>query len=238
MKLKHLPISTKLMLDLLMALFFIIALGFRSTGGLAHELIGLTFCGLCILHVVINWNWYRHVPKGRYTFRRAPNTVLNLSLPVGVIVLCISGIMNSNHVFGFIKFKGSMDIRQVHSFVAYWGIILLGIHAGVQWAKVLAALKNKAGARHRWLHNNLLLRCMTVLTVAYGIWASFDRAMGSKLFLGFSFDFWDSSRPEILFYTHNVAIMALYVAITHYVLKVFTMAAGVAESRSAAAETL
>lgn len=126
----------------------------------------------------------------------------------------------------------------MHSFVAYWGSILLGIHAGVQWAKVLAALKNKAGARHRWLHNNLLLRCMTVLTVAYGIWASFDRAMGSKLFLGFSFDFRDSSRPEILFYTHNVAIMALYIAITHYVLKVFTMVAGVAESRSAATETL
>lgn len=238
MKLKHLPISIKLTLDLLMALLFIIALGFRSTGGLAHELIGLAFCGFCTLHVVINWNWYRHLQKGGYTFRRILNTVLNLALPVGVIVLCISGIMNSNHVFGYLKLKGSMDIRQMHSVVAYWGIILLGIHAGVQWAKVLAALKNKAGARHRWLYNNLLLRCMATLAVAYGIWAAFDRAMGSKLFLGFSFDFWDSSRPEILFYTHNVAIMALYVAITHYVLKVFTMISGVEESRNAAAETL
>lgn len=238
MKTKHLSISTKLTLDLLMALLFIIALGFRSTGGLAHELVGLTFCTLCVLHVVIGWNWYRSILKGKYTFRRSLNTALNLSLPVGVIVLCISGIINSNHVFGFIKFTGSMDIRQMHSFIAYWGIILLGVHAGIQWAKVLAALKNKAGARHGWLHNNLLLRCISFLAVAYGIWASFDRAMGSKLFLGFSFDFWDPSRPEIFFYTHNVAIMTLYIAITHYAFRIFTRKAAVPEAESAATETI
>lgn len=237
MKTKPLSISAKLALDLVMGLFFIVALGFRSTGGLAHELVGLAFCGLCFLHIAINWNWYRSILKGKYTIRGFLNTALNLSLPVGVIVLCVSGIMNSNQIFGFMKFKGSMDIRQMHSFVAYWGIILLGVHAGIQWAKVLAALKNKAGARHRWLHNNPLLRCMTVLVVAYGIWASFDRAMGSKLFLGFSFDFWDSSRPEILFYTHNVAIMALYIAVTHYVFKIFAKKAVTLEIESTAMET-
>lgn len=238
MRAKHLSISIKLTLDLLMALLFIIALGFRSTGGLAHELVGLTFCGLCALHAVINWNWYKSILKGKYTIRRFLNTAFNLSLPVGVIVLCISGVINSNHVFGFMKFKGSMDIRQLHSFIAYWGIVLLGVHAGTQRAKVLAALKDKAGARHRWLHNSLLLRCITALAVTYGIWASFDRAMGSKLFRGFSFDFWDSSHPEILFYTHNVAIMALYVVITHYTFRIFTRKAVTPESESTAAKAL
>lgn len=221
MKTQQLSFSAKLTLDLAMMLLCIAALGFRSTGGLAHELAGLTFCIFCSAHVVVNRKRYKHMLHGNYTLRRTLNTALSFLLPAGVAILFASGIINSNHLFGFLNFKGSLDIRQMHSSIAYWGIVLLGIHAGLQWAKVLGALKHITGARHRWLHNNLLLRSITMLIAAYGIWASFDRAMGSKLFLGFSFDFWDSSRPELLFYTHNVAIMAFYIAFTHYTFKLF-----------------
>jgi hypothetical protein len=140
-------------------------------------------------------------------------------LPVGAIVLCVSGIMSSRHVFRFLNLKGGLNIRQIHSFVAYWGLVLLGIHVGIHWDKVLTVLKNKAGTSRELIFNSLLLRGLASVTAAYGIWSSFDRAMGSKLFLGFSFDFWESSRPEILFYLHNTAIMALYIIITHYSLK-------------------
>ena len=222
MKIRQLPMIVKLVIDLVMGLFFIAALGFRSTGGLAHEWIGLIFCALGILHMTINWRWYRNILKGKYSFRRSLNAVINLSLPVGMVVLFVSGIMNSRHIFSCLNLKGSMEIRQVHSFVAYWGIVLLGVHAGIQWVKVLSVLKNKAGTLCEWLRNGTLLHSMSVLIVVYGIWASFDRAMASKLFLGFSFDFWNPSRPEFLFYTHNLAIMALYISITHYAFKVIT----------------
>lgn len=222
MKTRQLPMTIKLVIDLVMGLFFIAALGFRSTGGLAHEWIGLVFCALGILHMTINWRWYKNVLNGKYSFRRSLNAILNLSLPIGLLVLCVSGIMNSRHLFSFLNLKGSMEIRQVHSFVAYWGIILLGIHIGIQWIKVLSVLKDKTGTVCKWLRNRILLCSMAILVAIYGIWASFDRAMASKLFLGFSFDFWDSNRPEFLFYTHNIAIMALYISIAHYVLKVFT----------------
>lgn len=238
MKIRRPPILVKLALDLAMAVFFIVALGFQSIGGLAHEWIGLIFCGFGLIHVVANWNWYKCILRGKYTFRRVINTIINLILPAGVIVLCVSGIINSRHLFGFLSLKGSLEMRQVHSFVAYWGIVFLGVHAGLQWGKALTALKNKAGANIKWLFNATALRGLAAGLVVYGIWASFDREMGSKLFLGFAFDFWDSSRPLIFFYTHNTAILSMYIAITHYTIKMIALMAASLKINGGAPEAM
>jgi hypothetical protein len=115
-----------------------------------------------------------------------------------------------------------MAIRQIHSFAAYWGIVLAGVHTGMHWTRVLGTVKRLAGLRQESALTTRVLRGTALMAAVYGIWASFDRAMGSKLFLGFSFDFWDSGRPEILFYANNLAIMALYATATHYALKAVT----------------
>ena len=219
MSAKRPSILAKLALDLAMALLFIAALGFRSTGGLAHEWIGLIFGVLGALHMALNRSWYGTILKGKYGARRVLNAGLNLLWPAGAIVLLLSGVISSRHIFSFLNLQGSLETRQIHSLISYWGIVLLGVHAGLQWDKVLTALKSKGGPKLKWLNNSLALRGLAILIAAYGIWSSFDRAMGSKLFLGFSFDFWDPGRPEILFYTHNMAIAALYIIITHYSLK-------------------
>lgn len=229
-------ITSRLWLTLVMTLLYLAALGCRMTGAIAHEWIGVVFCILCILHMAVNHRWFKNIPKGRYSFRRHTNTVLNILLPVTMAVLCATGIMGSRHVFGFLDLKGGMDIRQLHTFAAYWGLVLLGVHTGLQWVKVLTGLRNITGIVNLMAMQGVRLCLLLCLTV-YGVWASFDRAMGSKLFLGFSFDFWDSARPELLFYTHNLAILALYAVVTHYACKL--IARNAASPRgSAATETI
>jgi hypothetical protein len=43
--------------------------------------------------------------------------------------------------------------------------------------------------------------------------------MFSKLFLGFSFDYWPEERPAVLFFAAMLSIMSVYVFITYYALK-------------------
>lgn len=229
-------ITSRLWLTLVMTLLYVAALGCRMTGAIAHEWIGVAFCILCILHMAVNHRWFKIIPKGRYSFRRHTNTVLNILLPVTMTVLCATGIMGSRHVFGFLTLHSDMDTRQLHTFAAYWGLVLLGIHTGLQWVKVLAGLQKAASIANLMAMQGVRLSLLLCL-VAYGVWASFDRAMGSKLFLGFSFDFWDSARPELLFYTHNLAILALYAVVTHYVCKLIARNAVISRS-AAATETI
>lgn len=228
----HTSITAKLWLPLAMTLLYVAALGCRLTGAVSHEWIGVAFCVLCVLHMAVNRRWFKNIPKGRYSLRRHADTVLNILLPITMTALVVTGILGSRHVFGFLNFTGGMDIRQLHTFAAYWGLMLLGIHTGLQWVKVLAGVRSIPGLA-KLLAMKGVQPGLLLLTVCYGVWASFDRAMGSKLFLGFSFDFWDSARPEILFYTHNLAILALYAVAAHYVRKLTVNNA--ATSRDAAA---
>lgn len=209
--------STRVWITAGMTLLYVTALGCRLTGSLAHEWVGLVFCVLCILHLAINRFWYANMVRGKYSIRRYLNTSLNLLLPVAMVTLFATGIMSSRHVFGFLDLKGGMDIRELHSLAAYWGLVLLGMHTGVQWARVLVVLKVASVMPNRLTGAR---RFLAFLSATYGVWASFDRAMGSKLFLGFSFDYWDVDTPVFLFFTHNLAILTLYAVLTHYALKV------------------
>jgi hypothetical protein len=42
--------------------------------------------------------------------------------------------------------------------------------------------------------------------------------MFSKLFLGFSFDYWPEERPAVLFFAVNLSLMGVYVFVAYYTL--------------------
>jgi hypothetical protein len=213
----QLPI--RLGLDAVMTLLLVTSLAFRITGREPHEWIGLVLCLLFSIHIVINRRWFTSIFKGAYSFRRMLEIGVNLALVAGMTVLCVTGILNSRHLFGFSQYFDGETIRQLHSLAAYWVMVLIGVHAGLQWEVVLAPLQKISWAKRKNTTFWIVLRALAVLIVGYGVWASFDRDMGSKLFLGFSFDFWEPSRPLFLFFTNNLSIIGMYTFAAHYARK-------------------
>jgi hypothetical protein len=67
----------------------------------------------------------------------------------------------------------------------------------------------------------IILRIIAIAIFVFGVWSSFDRDMFSKLFLGFSFDYWSEKRPAILLFAVEFSIMSIYVSTVYYELKVF-----------------
>jgi hypothetical protein len=67
----------------------------------------------------------------------------------------------------------------------------------------------------------IILRIIVFAIFVFGVCLSFDRAMFSKLFLRFSFNFWPEKRSAILFFAVNLSLMCLYVSATYYALKTF-----------------
>ena len=211
-------LAARLGLDALMAALFISGLAFRSTGRASHEWIGVGFAAFFGLHIAINFGWCRALFRGKYGTRRILNTMTNAALLVAMLILCVSGMLNSRHVFGLSQFFDGEYLRLLHSAAAYWGLVFIGVHTGLHGEMILGFFSRLAGGRLSRTAG-AVLRAASLLLLAAGVWASFDRAMGSKLFLGFAFDFWDSSRPLALFYAANFAIVGTYAIAAHYALK-------------------
>jgi uncharacterized membrane protein len=91
---------------------------------------------------------------------------------------------------------------------------LIGVHIGLHWG-IFTKFINK---------NNFIItgsRILAILFAVFGVWSSFDRDMFSKLFLGFSFDYWPEERPAVLFFVVTLSIIAVYVFMAYYTLKMW-----------------
>jgi hypothetical protein len=114
-----------------------------------------------------------------------------------------------------------MALRQIHTTAAYWGLIMIAVHTGLHWEMILNAFRKMARISRENHTRKTILRVIAFAFISFGVWSSFDRDMLSKLFLGFSFDYWPEERPAFLFFVVNFSIMGIYVSITYYALKVF-----------------
>lgn len=192
---------------------FILSMGAHFTGILWHEVIGAVAMTLSILHLYRNHAWYFASLRGHYSWRRWASTFTNALLLIDLAVLLGTSIPLSHYIFACLPlpFESSFQMRSFHSLAAYWLIALMGLHLGLHFE----SLKSTA---FKYIGNT---RCATLFgwTVAVlGIACWVDREMFNKLFLGYSFDFWDSNRPLALLFASYLIIAFAIAILTHWLI--------------------
>lgn len=188
------------LLDAAMAALYVFSLGGRLVPPVAHEAGGLALLGLVGAHVYLNRGWFSRVFRGRYTARRLADTLV-IALLAAAVALIVAGGLPNARALTFLHWAGGLGWRTLHTTAAYWGLVLAGLHLGFHWGAVKGALPRPGAA---------IWRALGPALAAAGLWASFDRQLGAKLFCGFGFDDWDPQRPTALFYLSFLGIMGLY----------------------------
>jgi hypothetical protein len=212
----------RIIIDLAMTILLLCAYAYRIIGDIAHEWIGISVFILFIAHNIVNWRWYKNIFKGKYTLRRIIITIVNIIIAFTMTTLIVTGLMHSRTVLAFLRLPGGMALRLIHTTAAYWGLPLIGIHLGLHWGMVMNGMRKITGITGEYHVRAIIARTIAFLFAVFGVWSSFDRDMFSKLFLGFSFDYWDGERPAIVFFAAMLSIMAVYVFATYYVFKILT----------------
>jgi hypothetical protein len=121
-------------------------------------------------------------------------------------------------VLAFLHLPGGMALRQIHTTAAYWCLPLIGVHLWLHWGMIIRAFRNMLRIKGECRARKTVARGIALALAALGVWSSFDRDMFSKLFLGFSFDYWPEERPAI-FFAVNLSIMGVYGFVAYYTLK-------------------
>jgi hypothetical protein len=205
----------RFVLDALMTALFVLAFGLQFTGEIAHELIGTTAFILLTIHLIVGWSWVKNLFNGTFTVRRWHTVIVNMFLFIAVV-----GVFGSGLVL-FLGMDDGMGTRRVHTIAAYWLLVLAGVHAGLYWDKVVSGIRfMMKDMVEQWIwHWDAHLPKAGLLFALYGVWASCERSMWSKLFLGSSFDFWDQNWPIFLFFVNHLAVMSVYIAVTRYAVR-------------------
>ena len=184
-------------------------------------------------HIVVNRHWFKNLLRGRYDARRVITGLLHLALVINMGVLFATSIAISKAVLAFLPIADNTLLREIHWFAAYWVMIIVGVHIGLHWTRVMATSAGVLGMSQPNRARTWLLRAGAVLFVMFGAtsWPVLD--VWNKLTFIDSMEFWDFSASVSPFFGHWAGVVGLPAFAAHYTMFFFR-----SNRRPLAADTL
>ncbi|AGK53203.1 DUF4405 domain-containing protein [Bacillus sp. 1NLA3E] len=145
---------TKIVLDILLAITFVLLMNPRVLNGLPfHEIAGLIIGVAILIHIGLNYHWVINTTKKIFDSKLHRKTrysyLLNILLFISMAAVIITGILISKVVTPSLAIQNSHSIREIHGFSADATLALVGLHVGLHWQWILSickrAFKSKEG---------------------------------------------------------------------------------------------
>lgn len=208
----------KIAIDILMTAGLFFLSGYQFWGEELHEWIGAGMFVLYCVHHILNGNWHKNLPKGKYTLSRGIQTAVDAALFLAMLSEMYSGIVLSRHVFAFLPIGGGLSLaRKLHILGAYWGFLLMSVHLGMHWKMVINLISKKIGFRERSRLRAVITNAVGGGIALYGIFVFIKRDFITYLFLKSEFVFLDYTESPVLFYLDYAALMGLCIFIFYYI---------------------
>ena len=220
----------RLPLDIMMTLVSIVLMGgnFLFPADLVHEILGVALFVLWAIHIFLNRRWYASLAqasklitstnandrrsygaifKGKYNPYRIMQTVINCCILICTIILMISGIILSNHLFTFLNIQSGLGFARIaHLLSSHWYYLFMSLHIGLHMGRLFQNVAAK-----------IFPRIILVLVCAYGLYAFIARGVWKYLVLKQQFFFFDLERGYILFAMDYISIIILFVVVSRLV---------------------
>lgn len=205
--------TVRMALDAAMVVLLPVLMAYSIVGETLHEIFGTAMLALFVAHHVLNRKASAAMFKGKQSPERIFKTAVNLLLFAVMILLPLSGIMMSKHLYTFLPTAGlSSAARTVHLLSSYWGFVLMSLHLGQHIDRMAAVPKSKGAAR------TALAVIFTAIS-GYGVYAFARRQIPEYMFFKTQFVFFDFDEPRIFFFIDYLSVMILFAWIGYYVKK-------------------
>lgn len=207
--------TDRLFLPASMAALLMLALAYWWLENGPHEILGTAMFAVLAWHLSINRRWFLKLSIGRYDVRRWVVVAVHAWLAINMAVLFVTSVLISRSVLSFIQFTDNVTVVEVHWFSAYWVAMIVAVHIGSHWTRVMAAattLFRLSPSRIRFV----VLRLVAVILAVLGAWSFAVLGVSTKLMFGYSIEFWDFTASVTPFFAHWTAVVAGVAVVSHY----------------------
>jgi hypothetical protein len=181
----------RLLVPLAMAGLLLLSLAYWWLDNVPHEIFGVAVFALIGWHITLNRSWFTNLFRGRYNGRRMFTVLLHMLLIANMAVLLVTSIFISKSLLAFLPLPNSKLLREIHWFSAYWVIVIVGMHLGLHWTRVMMLLRLISGRYFGDAARTWLLRAAALALAGFGVWSFSALGVWGKLTFTYSLDFWD-----------------------------------------------
>ena len=164
---------TKIILDLMMAITFVLLMNPRVLDGLPFQEISGLIIGVAILvHIGLNYRWVVNTTKKILDPKLPKKTrfslLLNLLLLISMATVIITGILISRVVLPSLAIQGGHSIRGIHGLSADATLAFVGLHIAVHWQWVMNICKRAFKSKEGKLRKGVIASVVLSLAILAG----------------------------------------------------------------------
>lgn len=206
----------RLVLDCLAAGLLLFAFAYFWQGNVAHELAGAGMFMLVVVHNVFHRGWFAALTTGTRARQGKFNIALTLVLMVTMLTLLFSSLVISETLFANLRLADDFTVRQFHASIAYWLLVIVGIHLGLRWPMLMAIARKQFGIVKANATRTAALRLIAIGVAIQGMYSMIVLNLHYRLLFRMSLDWWSFEESVAGFFGHCLAIVGLFVFATHY----------------------
>ena len=197
-----------------LSLLFVAVMCFQYLPKLLHEILGVAWLLLILLHLYQNRSWLKNLRHGSWGWGRLWGTVINALLVAGVLVVVLSGLGISNYLLKEVMplaIQRSIALHQYHVSLAYALLILCGLHWGLHWQGWQRQWQKLLNLSLPPLAGRLLSLGAVAVVLVMGVWGSFMNRVGDRLLMKHIFATEATNQPGEIYALLLAGMLGLYV---------------------------
>ena len=164
------------MVDVAMTVAYLLQMAPGKTGNPLHELVGVVFVALFVVHHMLNRGWLRRLGRQR-SLQARTMLVSDVLLTVCVAGVAVTGVLMSRFaVPGLAVPAVAHVVRPLHGACAYAGLMVVSLHVGLHVRAIRGYMGVRAGETSPWVNRALL-----AATAVLGTWAFLHLGVAGKL---------------------------------------------------------
>ena len=138
--------KTKLLVDVIIFIAFLVAMDPHSSGIAVHEWLATALIAALVVHLLLSWDWIAQITRrfpGRVNNPSRINYILNWLLFIDGSMIMLSGFMISESLLPSlgISLPGNFAWRSLHDLSANLFLVLLGLHTVLHWNWIVDTFK-------------------------------------------------------------------------------------------------
>lgn len=207
--------TNRLLLAASMAALLLLSLAYWWLDNGTHEISGITLFGLLAWHLYTNRRWFLKLRIGRYDAGRLAVVAVHSWLAINFAVLLVTSVLISRSLLSFTQLTDNIRVIELHWFSAYWAVMIIAVHAGSHWARVMATTAKVFRLSPSRIRLGAL-RLASIILLVFGAWSFVVLGVSTKLMFGYSLDFWDFTASVTPFFAHWATVVAAVAVLSHY----------------------
>lgn len=200
----------RMLLDCLLVAFLLFQTIRQFLPGAVHEAAGIAFVAFAVAHNAIAWRWYAGLARGRWNFRRALATVVDLALVAALVGIAACGLGMSGIAVSLGVAGHTMQLRGAHIALTHLGFLLAGIHLGMHALPAARKGGQALAVRVGGVAARAVLLVLAVVVATGGAFSFGKLDFAGYISMQTRFAFIDPSQSVVRFVLEHVAVLVLF----------------------------